>query len=381
MYRSLLPALVLFSVIYTGCKSVNKKSDAETVTGEPAVGIALSDTQMVQGGIVVGAVETGKISSLISVNGTVEVPPQNLVSVSFPLGGYLKNTKLIPGMQVKKGEVIATMENETLVQLQQDYLVTKSKLDFLEKEYQRQLALNQEKINSDKTLQQVTSEYTSQKVMLRAYAEKLRLVSVQPERIDENNITRSVPVYSPINGFVSKVNVNTGKFVLPTDVLFELINPDDIHAALTIFEKDLGKIRIGQQVKVSFVDEPEKQYEAEVILITQHVDEDKAAIAHCHFLNHPRQLLPGMYLRADIAVTQEQAQLVPEEAVVRHTNHEYVFTETAKNQFKMVEVQTGARENGMVEIRSSSDSLRDKKIVVKNAFTVLGALMNTAEEE
>jgi len=57
---------------------------------------------------------------------------------------------------------------------------------------------------------------------------------------------------STINGYVSKVNVNTGKYVQPTETLFELIDPDDIHVALTIFEKDLNNIHKGRCSKDSF---------------------------------------------------------------------------------------------------------------------------------
>jgi cobalt-zinc-cadmium efflux system membrane fusion protein len=216
--------------------------------------------------------------------------------------------------------------------------------------------------------------------MLKGYAEKLRLINISPERLTEEKISRQVALYSPINGYVSKVNVNTGKFVQPTDVLFELINPDDIHAALSIFEKDLGKISIGQRVKISFVDEPEKEYVGEVILVNRNVDENRTAIAHCHFLSHPKQLLPGMFLNAHIQVKEAMVSVLPEGAIVRFENKEYVFTQSGAGVFNMVEVTTGEKDKGMVEIKSGMEALAGKKIVTGNAYSVLGALKNTGEE-
>jgi cobalt-zinc-cadmium efflux system membrane fusion protein len=283
-------------------------------------------------------------------------------------------------MHVSRGEIIAQMEDQSLVQLQQDYLVTKAKLEYLEKEYNRQKELNADKVNSDKTLQQVTADYTSQKIMLKGYAEKLRLINISPERLTEEKISRQVALYSPINGYVSKVYVNTGKFVQPTDVLFELINPDDIHAALSIFEKDLGKISIGQRVKISFVDEPEKEYDGEVILVNRNVDENRTAIAHCHFLSHPKHLLPGMFLNAHIQVKEAMVNVLPEGALVRFDNKEYVFTQSGAGVFNMVEVTAGEKDKGMVEIKSGIEALAGKKIVTGNAYSVLGALKNTGEE-
>jgi cobalt-zinc-cadmium efflux system membrane fusion protein len=60
------------------------------------------------------------------VNGKIDVPPQNMVSISVPLGGYLKSTKLLEGMHISKGEVIAIMEDQQYIQLQQDYLTAKA---------------------------------------------------------------------------------------------------------------------------------------------------------------------------------------------------------------------------------------------------------------
>ena len=189
-----------------------------------------------------------------------------------------------------------------------------------------------------------------------------------------------VSIPSPINGFVSKVNVNIGKYVQPQDVLFELINPTDLHAALTVFEKDLNKIKQGQKVEIYFVDEPDKKYEAEVILVTKNIDENRSGIIHCHFENLPGNLKPGMYINATVNLSNSIVKALPEEAVVRYENKEWVFIETGKNRFESVPVKTGKRNNGWIEIISTSDSLINKQVVIKNAFAVLSAMKNVAED-
>ena len=373
-------SILLLTIPFAACSSADKAVEIEASASGIKNEVVLTAEQVSKAQIVTGELITQKMNTIVTVNGVVDVPPQNMVSVSFPLGGYLKYTKLLPGMHVSRGEIIAQMEDQSLVQLQQDYLVTKAKLEYLEKEYNRQKELNADKVNSDKTLQQVTADYTSQKIMLKGYAEKLRLINISPERLTEEKISRQVALYSPINGYVSKVNVNTGKFVQPTDVLFELINPDDIHAALSIFEKDLGKVSIGQKVKISFVDEPDKEYEGEVILVNRNVDENRTAIAHCHFLSHPKQLLPGMFLNARIQVKEVMVNVLPEGAIVRFENKEYVFTSSGAGNYSLVEVVTGEKDKGMVEIKSGLEALAGKKIVTANAYSVLGALKNTGEE-
>lgn len=359
-------------------------SKKETATGEntklPEDQVQLTDAQLKNGGIETGTPVLQSLNTVLKVNGHVDVPPQNIVSISFPMGGYLRSTKLLPGMHVSRGEVIAVVEDQSLVQLQQDYLVTRARLQFLQLEYERQKTLNENKVNAEKAFQLAEADYLSQKVLLKGYSEKLQLIGINPAGLSENNISRSVAVHSPINGFVSKVNVNIGKYVTATDVLFELINPDDMHAALTVFEKDLNKVSPGQKVKVSFVDDPATTYDCEVILVTRNVDENRGALVHCHFESKPKNLLPGMFLNATINVNNTAVLTLPEEAVVRFENKQYVFMQTAKNDFRMIEVETGVKENGRLEISSKLEGFAQKTMVTKNAYAILSKMKNTAEE-
>lgn len=357
----------------------SEKTPEEKAAALPENTVALTPEQITNAGIETGLVQKRPLNSELKVNGLVDVPPQNIVSVSFPLGGYLKNTKLLPGAHVNRGEVIAIMEDPALIQLQQDYLVARAKLQYSEKEFERQKMLNENKVNADKIYQQAQADFTAQKVLVKGYDEKLRLIGINPANLNEQNISRSVPVYSPINGFVSKVNVNIGKYVNPSDVLFELINPDDIHAALTVFEKDLGKIKPKQKVMVTFVDDPATEYECEVLLVTKNVDDNRSALVHCHFEKQPKQLLPGMFLNASIRVNEAEVTAVPEEAVVRYGDGQFVLEETGKGMFQLQAVETGIKDHGWVEITGKNE-LAGKKIIVKNPYPVMAKLKNTSEE-
>lgn len=361
----------------SACNS--EKKPEEKVAALPENTVTLTPEQIANAGIETGLVQKKPLNSELKVNGLVDVPPQNIVSVSFPLGGYLKNTKLLPGVHVSRGEVIAIMEDPSLIQLQQDYLVAKAKLQYSEKEFERQKMLNENKVNADKIYQQAQADFAAQKVLVKGYDEKLRLIGINPANLSEQNISRSVPVYSPINGFVSKVNVNIGKYVNPSDVLFELINPDDIHAALTVFEKDLGKIKPKQKVMVTFVDDPATEYECEVLLVTKNVDDNRSALVHCHFEKQPKQLLPGMFLNASIRVNEAEVTAVPEEAVVRHGDAQFVLEETGKGIFQLQAVETGIKDHGWVEI-TGKNQLDGKTIIVKNPYPVMAKLKNTSEE-
>lgn len=370
--------IILLSVIYIGCTQTESKP-ADQQKDETTI-VNLTDAQIKNAGIETGVPETRSMNNVLKLNGMVEVPPQSLVSVSFPLGGYLKTTQLLPGMPVKKGENIAILEDQSFIQLQQDYLISKTKLQYLQQEAERQRVLNESKANSDKVLQQTEADLQSQKILVKGLYEKLQLIGISPDRLNENNISRAVAIHSPITGFVSKVNVNIGKYVTPTDVLFELVNPDDIHAALTVFEKDISQLKIGQKVTISLVDKPQTNYEAKIILISKSLDENRSATIHCHFEKEDHSLLPGMFLDAFIETSNNITIAVPDEAVVRYANKFYVFEEKAKNQFEIKEVEPGVYENGYTEIKNDT-LIKEKRIVIKNAYAILSKMKNKSEEE
>lgn len=371
--------IILAAFIISACggkkqEAANEKSDLPSV-------ITLTDAQMKNAGIQTGGAEKRNISTILKLTGKIDVPPQNMVSVSMPLGGFLKSTKLLPGMRIKKGEVIATMEDQQYIQLQQDYLNAKAKLVFAETEYNRQKELNQSKAASDKFFQQSTMEYNTQKVALNALAEKLKLINIDPANLNETNMSRSINVYSSIDGFVSKVNVNIGKYVNPTDVLFELINPEDIHLNLKVFEKDLDKLSIGQKIVAFNNNQPEKKYRCEIILISQDLSVDRSAEVHCHFEEYDKSLFPGMYMNAEVEIENKNALTVNDDAVVSWEGKDYIFGLIGKNEFEMIEIKRGNSSENYTEISPvKNGSLADKKLVIKGAYAILMQLKNGAEE-
>jgi cobalt-zinc-cadmium efflux system membrane fusion protein len=372
---------VLFITILALAACGSDKQPAATQEPEVISGttVLLTEAQQKNANIATGLASLQDIKSVIKVAGKIDVPPQNMVSVSFPLGGYLKSTRLLPGMHIRKGEVIAIMEDQQYIQLQ-DYLTAKAKQDYLESEYLRQKELNQNKASSDKTFQLAAAEYKSNKILISGLQQKLQLIGINPERLHEGSISRTINVHAPIDGFVSAVNVNIGKYVNPSDVLFELVNPTDVHLALAIFEKDIDALYIGQKLVAYTNNNPDKKYPCEIILIGKDVSAERTLQVHCHFEKYDHTLVPGMYMNAEIALGNANAFVLPEDAVVRYGNKQYIFVAKAGNQYEMKEVQTGAAENGVIAIgKAEGVDLKTQKVVTKNAYTLLMKLKNTTE--
>ena len=364
-------------ILITACKNKNQEEAAIETNNNT---ITLTEAQFKNAGITTGKFTQENISTLLKVNGKIDVPPQNMVSISVPLGGYLKHTNLLAGMHVNKGDVLATIDDQQYIQIQQDYLTTKAQFEFTESEYKRQSELNKNKATSDKVFEQVKATYHTQQILIKALEEKLKLIGLNPQKISTATISKNINIYSPISGFVTAVNVNIGKYLNPSDVLFELVDPTDIHLNLAVFEKDVNKLSIGQKLFAYSNNNPDKKYLCDIILISKNLNNENFAEVHCHFEKYSEVLLPGMFMNAEIETKSTLSNALPNEAIVRFENKQYVFIQTNDKTYKMIEVQTGNTENGLTEIIIAEKYIKET-FVLKGAYNLLMSLKNIGEEE
>lgn len=355
-------------------KEVTKNQDAKQLNI-----VKLSTEQVKNAAIETASPVIKNVKGILELQGTVTVPPKSVISITIPLGGYIKSTNLIAGMNVQKGQVLAIIEDMQFIELQQEYLMAKEKFELAQNEQKRQKELNANKASSDKVLEQITTEMRTQRIMMSSLEHKLNLLGINAKKLNVSTISKTIKVVSPINGLVSKVNVNIGKYVNPTDMLFELIDKKDIVLTLNVFEKDVTSLLIGQSVSAFTNTSDSKKYEAKIAFINQSLNGDRAAEIICKVDNYSSELLPGLFINAEVETENKKALTVPEDAVVRWQGKFYVFTDLGDNQFQMTEVKSGVKNEGQVQILSNelSDS---SKVVVKNAYTILMAAMNNDEQ-
>ena len=401
--------IAVITTVFASCgnEAVDEEGNEEHVEHQENV-VELSEGQMKNAGIEFGSIQEKQISGTIRVNGVLDVPPQQLVSVSAPLGGFLKNTSLLEGSRVKKGQVIASVENLEFIQIQQDYLDAKSNFEFANADYERQQELAKGNVNSEKTLQQAKSNYSSWQAKYQGLKEKLNVLNLNASSVEQGNIRSSINLYSPINGYVTEVNVNIGKFVNPTDILFEIVDTEHLHAELIVFEKDVRKLKIGQKVRFTLANETVERM-ATIYLIGREIGEDRTIQIHCHIDEEDKELLPGMYLNAVVETGGARVPALPDEAIIDYRGKKYIFAlteeeahadepassiseqeddhregneeETGGQHFEMIEIEVGDSELGFTEVSSSKlASLKQQRIVVEGAYALLSKMKNREEE-
>jgi len=383
---SLLISALFLSLVScgTGTKGAAETKEVEVL---PEDIVELREDQIKLANIEMGAIELQSLSGKLKVSGIVSVAPQNMATVCMPMGGFVKSTTLMPGNSVRKGQILAILENQDFVDIQQNYLEVKNKFDFAEADYKRHSELYKNDVYSEQNVQQVTSDYKNLKAQLKALQQKLSMIGINPSNLHEDDISSSVAVVSPISGFVKTVNINIGKFVAPADVMFEIVNSDKLFLELTLFEKDADKVAQGQKISF-FINNETENHEAVIYQTGKSISADKTYKVYASVAGVCKNVLPGMYVNAIIEATGNKVTAVPSEAVVSFDDKDYIFLfEKSKEEagkpfteYKMIEIHKGVTDSGFIEvILPEGINIQTAKVVTKGAYNLLSAKKNAGE--
>lgn len=370
---------LVLSILIVSCG--NKESDsaeALDISANPHTdALTLTRAQFEAAHMQVGAIETRTFARQIKVNGYIDVPPDQKASVSVKLGGFVKSVTILPGDRIAKGKVLFTLENPEFIQLQQEYLENHAQLKYLQSDYERQKALADDNISSQKNFLKAESDYKVTQARVQGLEEKLKMLNVNIKSLAEGNIASVVHVYAPISGYVSKVNISLGVSVSPDDVAVELVDTGHMHAELQVFEKDVVAIRQGQ--KFSFrTAGSDTWHEGEVYLVGKTIETDARTVnihGHIHDEKNIPNLLPGMYVEAVIEVASVERPVLPTEAIVSVDDVKYVLMLVEETpdafRFQRMEVTTGQFNNQWTEIVNASVFQSNSKFLIKGAFNLV----------
>ncbi|WP_080055396.1 efflux RND transporter periplasmic adaptor subunit [Spirosoma aerolatum] len=366
------------------------KTDSTHSETTGPVQVTLTQAQYSMAEIQLGQPESRPMQTMLKVTGMLEVPAQNEVSVSVPVGGYIRKIQLEPGMQIRKGQPLVILENPEYVQLQQDYLDTKAKLGYADVEYARQQELSRDNVAALKVFQQTKANRQSLQAQLAGLGQRLSMLHINPATLTPEQLTRTITIPSPISGFVTNVPVNNGRFVNPADVIVQLTDISHMHLQLSVFEKDLSQIHIGQAVRFALGGDTSAQvssfpHKGSIFLIGKSIAADRTVPVLVHPEGRSGDFIPGSYAAAQVSVRAQQLATVPESAVVNFGGKSYVYALEQRSKdsyvFRQIDVKTGIRERGYVAVTIPADLDPQKTpLAVKGAYNLLAKLNNSEEE-
>lgn len=399
MYQIKIKLIPFITVIVlaslASCSSDPKKGEKnETATEEPkgeANALELTSEQMETVGITIGNIEQKNLDAVVKANGQLAVPPQNKADVSILSGGIITRINVLEGQQVRKGQVLATINNQDLIKIQQDYLASRNSFVYVEAEYERQKQLQAADAGTGKSFQSAQATFNAEKSKLTAYESQLKQLGVSPASIAKGKIISQFPVLSPINGTVGQITANTGAFVQPGTSIMEVVDNSKIHCDLTVFEKDLMAVKVGQKVSFQLTNQENQLISGRINGINKSFEnESKGVIVHAVIDNAKnKNLIPGMYVTALISTGSKLMPALPVDAIVRSEGKQYIFVvdENAKHKdvktfsFIRTEVKTGVSEQGYVQVVPIEELPAKARVVTKGAFYLQSKASGGGEEE
>jgi cobalt-zinc-cadmium efflux system membrane fusion protein len=383
MKHNIIIALIAI-LTFSSCKNNSeeaKKEEATTESKSQTI-VHFTDAQIKAIGLELGSFENKNLTSSLKINGKLSLPPQYQAQVSILSGGIVKNIYVQEGEFVKAGKTLATIVNTEVLQLQQDYLENNANLSYLEKEYQRQKELRDDNINAGKTYQQAQRELQIAQAKRETFKSKLMQLGINVANLSSKNIASSIAITAPISGYIQHINLSMGKYAEPNALLFEIIDNRFLHLDLKVFEKDIHKIQIGQQITFSDANDISHTHPATIYAINKAFEpNEQAVIVHAKINEITETVLPGMYVEARVKINNANAIALPTEAIVNNGEEHFIFIETAKNTFQQIKITTGATDMGYTEVKAIDKVAPDAKVVIKGAYYLLSELTKGSGEE
>jgi len=373
--------LLLFMIVSCGNNTTKKESNHEETgeeaehDGETSNFVSLQQKQLDVMNVELGTVKKVNLGATLKVNGQLEVPPQSMASLSAIIGGRVESVSVIEGDYVKKGQVIARLNNPEFITMQREYLSARSNISFLEKDYQRKKELLKDGITSARAFQESEAAYLEGISILNTSKSTLQLIGIDVSSLDNSKIISSVPVISPIKGYIENVEINIGKFVSPQQEMFEIVDNEHLHLGLKVFEKDIDKVKVEQRMTFSLTTRPDKIYEAEIFNVGKVLEmKTRAVKVHAEIIDSREEFLAGMFVEARIVTDTKEVNALPNEAFIHQNGLDYVFIQKEAHEgileFEKIQVNKGMSDLGYSEVVFINDLPKDTIIITKGAYYV-----------
>lgn len=338
--------LALIPAIIFSCSNPsdsNQSPDEQPSNG----GITLSDMQIEQAGIKTGALPMVTIKKEIECTGVIDVPPNERVMIHSLIAANVVDIKVLPGNTVRKGEIIAIMEHPNIIDLQFEYLSSKSELHKLDTELKRKTELYNSNVTSEKEYQEIKSLHEISMAESQSLINKLNLIGITVESLDRNGISSRIGIRASIAGKIGQVMVNNGEFVEMNRAMFSIISETHKHLELEVFSQDAVNVSGGQMIQFK-VPGMESWLNGTVELVNPEVSSSNTVRIHGH-ITDLESLKIGSFVEAKILIQEYRVTGVSNQELIRQNNKTFLF-QYHQSSFVKVFVETGRSDEKFTEI-------------------------------
>lgn len=331
-------------------------SREESIPTDEAGEIIISREQFDSMHMKVGDPVPKMFSNLVRARGYIVASPGGIAKISTMIPGRVSKINVSEGDYIRSGQTLFTVEGQEVIRLQQDYAMTFQRLKLLEADYNRLQMLADERVAAEKDFLKAESEYKSVKAEVEGMKALLEMNYIDPSVVEEGTIVPFLSVKSPISGTVIKQELMLGQHAEPLETAMEVINNDKLRLQLEVFETSLPELAVGQQVRFTTLDQPEREFPAVLSHIGKSISTESRTVECFATMGaeDKKNFVNNMYVEASIITWEREARAIPEGAVIMEHERNYVLILTEEKDhhmtFRQIPVQTGATRQGYTEI-------------------------------
>lgn len=359
--------------------SCSEQPAAEQQSAADSSDVFLSKEQFEAGNMKIGHPTKATFNKGFSIGGMVAVPPEYRAEVSTFFPGYIRSIPLIEGEEVRKGEVLFTIENPNFLDIQKDFLAAREEMAYLQADYERQKELWEDSIASKKVYLRARASYQSTLSQKEALAGKLRLMGINPAKFNESKMRSSIAVQAPFAGYITSIQVSTGTYVSPQQIALRMISTEHLHAEFTIYESDVSRVYKGQQVHFKPLNaSTDSLYRGEVFAVKRSIDSQyKSTNMHVHI--HPEGSNPGLtvgtYLEGKVITQALEALALPQMAVSKEADKYFALKLVRSNAkgyyFNKVRLLSPLTNENFVGISDTGSFKSSDQFLLQGAYSLM----------
>lgn len=340
-------------------------------------GLHLSKAQAETIGLEFGSLSSIKVNDFVKATGSLGLPPNAYSSVSAKTNGIIRGTKkFVEGNYIKKGAVIAYLENADLIVTQQDYLEAQAQLHLKRLEVERQNTLVESNAGVTKNLQNAQAEVSVLEAKTQGLAKQLSFLGISTSNLSPSNIQQQIAIVAPMSGYISKINFHNGMYAQSSVSLMDIISSEHLHLELDVFEKDIANIKKGQKISYTVPALGQTIYYGTVDVIGKEFNSNSKTIRiHGHLDGTKPTFLKDLFINAKIYLNDVESSALPENAIINDGGNSFIYVANEKAnddeiEFEKIAVIAGATDNGFTAVKLIDTIPDGKQIVTKGAYYV-----------
>ncbi len=360
--KPILLSLALFLVY--GCSRNNPAVIVETDSGGKAAVVELPENWIAKTGILTNPAHPHAITKLFPATGFVISEHNGNLSIPSPADGKIVRLYKEYGNNVKRGSLIAVIENSDFIRLQQDFLEAENEFAFFREEYTRQGELTVENATSIKKMQIAKRNFQNAELRYNSLALQMKLLGIDPDSLNADNMIAQIPVYAKVSGIVTGLPLHEGEFARKGEALLSLSNARQSSLVQLYVDEDAFPYLHKDSTLFCFPSyDSLLRIEAVVQLVTGFVNPDNHKVTIIAAMkNVPGGIIPGMSVNAQIPVKTAVGHAVLSSAIYRQGASNFVFAKY-KNRYHKIKVEPHDTADNRIIISGLAPHMTDSIVI------------------